>query len=81
MARHADLLVNMGVKVSQCDPQSFKQCGWCENSSGLIRQYLPEGTDLLSLSREQLDTIADLLNNRMCAVNDTNGPSAFTQPF
>nr|WP_234688507.1 hypothetical protein [Comamonas aquatica] len=32
--------------------------------NGLVRQYLPKGTDLSIYSQEQLDAIADEINNR-----------------
>lgn len=31
---------------------------------GLVRQYLPKGTDLSIYSQEQLDAIADEINHR-----------------
>ena len=32
--------------------------------NGLVRQYLPKGTDLSNYSQVQLDAIADEINNR-----------------
>jgi len=32
--------------------------------NGLLRQYLPKGEDLSGYSQQQLDIIADRLNNR-----------------
>jgi hypothetical protein len=64
MARHAELTHNTGVKVYFCDPHSAWQRASCENINGLIRQYLPKGTDLSVHSQEQLDAIDDQLNSR-----------------
>ena len=38
--------------------------GLNENTNGLIRQYLPKGTDFHSLTRAQVRSIMDRLNNR-----------------
>jgi IS30 family transposase len=64
MARHAELSENTGVRVYFCDPHSPWQRGSCENTNGLLRQYLPKGTDLSANSQQELDAIADLLNTR-----------------
>lgn len=64
MARHKELTANTGVAVYFCDPHSPWQRGSNENINGLVRQYLPKGTDLSGYSQQQLDAIADEINNR-----------------
>jgi transposase, IS30 family len=64
MAHHQQLTANTGVAVYFCDPHSPWQRGSNENTNGLVRQYLPKGTDLSGYSQEQLDAIADQMNGR-----------------
>jgi transposase, IS30 family len=64
MARHRELAAATGVRVYFCDPHSPWQRAGCENTNGLLRQYLPKGTDLSIYTQEELDAIADSLNNR-----------------
>jgi len=74
MSRHKDLSRNTGVKVYFCDPHSPWQRGTCENTNGLLRQYLPKGTDLSLHTQDELDAIADSLNNRPRATHAFHSP-------
>ncbi len=46
------------------DPYKPWQRGTCENTIGLVRQYIPKGSSGRHLSLQQLNTIANKLNNR-----------------
>ena len=64
MAEHVRFTVATGVPVYFCDPRSPWQRGTNENTNGLLRQYMPKGMDLSTLSNYQLRRIADELNTR-----------------
>jgi len=64
MAAHQRFTLATDVKVYFCDPQSPWQRGSNENTNGLLRQYLPKGTDISAYSQAKLNGLARRLNDR-----------------
>ena len=64
MARHQDLAAATNMKIYFADPYAPYQRGTNENTNGLLRQYFPKGSDLSVHRPEELQRVADLLNDR-----------------
>jgi IS30 family transposase len=64
MSNHVQIAEATGLDIYFCDPHSPWQRGSNENTNGLLRQYLPKGSDLSFYGPGMLDNIAAELNSR-----------------
>ncbi len=63
-AKHEQLSARLGIKCYFAHPYASWERGTNENINGLIRWYLPKGTDFRKITPEQLAWIEHLLNSR-----------------
>jgi transposase, IS30 family len=64
LSLHQQITARIGTRVFFCDAHSPWQRGSNENTNGLLRDYFPKGTDLANISPEELQRVADEINNR-----------------
>ena len=63
-AKHEQLSARIGIKCYFAHPYASWERGTNENINGLIRWYLPKGTDFSKIAPEQIARIEYLLNSR-----------------
>jgi IS30 family transposase len=61
---HDELQQTLGIICYRCHPYSSWERGTNENTNGLIRWYLPKGTDFATISDEEISRIEYELNTR-----------------
>lgn len=63
-AKHEAITSAIGIKCFFAHPYASWERGTNENVNGLVRWYLPKGTDFRKISNEQIARIEYLINNR-----------------
>ncbi|AQQ70756.1 Transposase, IS30 family [Limihaloglobus sulfuriphilus] len=63
-SNHESIAHNLKIKVFFADPYSAWERGLNENTNGLIRQYVPKGSDIRMLTNQKIEHIMNRLNNR-----------------
>jgi len=63
-AAHEELTAALGTKCYFAQPYAAWQRGSNEQINGLVRRYLPKGTDFSKIDKEQIKKIERLINNR-----------------
>ncbi len=64
MAQHKLFTKNTKIQVYFAHPYSPWERPTNENSNGLIKNYLPKGTDFSIVSKQELKRVQDELNKR-----------------
>lgn len=65
---HEAIANNLSLSVFFCHAYHSWEKGTNENMNGIVRRYLPRRTDLDTITQQDLDEIAEELNNRPRAI-------------
>lgn len=74
---HEEIAKALGIQYYFANPYASYERGSIENLNGLVRQYIPKGTDFNLISPEEIKVIEEKLNNRPRKVLDYWTPNEF----
>lgn len=80
-AMHEEVTSAIGIKCYFARPYASWQRGTIEHVNGLIRWYLPKGTDFSKISDKQISKIEFLINNRPGKCPGFRKPIEVAAPF
>jgi transposase, IS30 family len=63
-SKHEELAEKLELDIFFANPHSPWERGLNEHTNGLIREFLPKGTNFRTVTHEELKKIVDLINNR-----------------
>ena len=78
-AEHEKITQALSSPFFFCHPYHSWEKGTVENRNGVIRRYLPRGTDLRGWSQSELDEVADDINNTPMKCLDYQTPNEVLQ--
>jgi IS30 family transposase len=74
-AEHEKISRQLSANFFFCHPYHSWEKGTVENRNGVIRRYLPRSTDLSTWTQEELDEVADDINNTPMKCLDFQTPN------
>ena len=75
LAEHVQRRIDAGLAIYCCDPRSPWPRGTNEHTNGLLRPYVPKGTDLSAHTAADLAAVALALNTRPRKTLDWRTPA------
>jgi IS30 family transposase len=81
MTNHAHLAKRLNLEVYCADPHAPWQRGSNEHINGILRRWLPKGTDLSPYSQADLNAIADRINTTPRKMLDFHTPKEVFHKF
>jgi transposase, IS30 family len=78
---HQTISEKLAIDYYFAHPYASYERGSIENLNGLVRQYIPKGTDFTNIQNEELKVIQDKLNNRPRKVLGFLTPIEYTKNY